>query len=72
MALLFPIRRCCRFEHVETTKYTKHTKTIVLMDTTVAKVNAADFEYLIDRKLLVIPTFFDNRLIACKVDGQKE
>ena len=41
--------------------------TLVLLDTT-GKANAADFEYLADKKLLVIPTFFDNRLIAYAVE----
>ena len=42
-------------------------KTIVLMDTTAAGIYAADLEYLADRKLLVIPTFFDNRVVAYNV-----
>ncbi len=55
-----------------TTLITAEGKTIVLMDTAAEEMNAADFEYLADRKLLVIPTFFDNRLIAYKVGEQKE
>lgn len=55
-----------------TTLITAEGKTIVLMDTTASKINAADFEYLADRKLLVIPTFFNNRLVAYKVEAQKE
>ena len=42
--------------------------TIVLMDTTDSKINSADFEYLEDKNLLLIPTFFDNRITAYKVE----
>ncbi len=38
-----------------------------LLDTTASKVNSADLEYIISRKLLLIPTFFDNRVIAYEV-----
>lgn len=38
-----------------------------LLDTTASKVNSADLEYIISRKLLLIPTFFDNRIIAYEV-----
>jgi peroxiredoxin len=41
---------------------------IVLQDTTDQKINAADFEYLPDRKLLIVPTFYDNRLLAYHVE----
>ena len=51
-----------------TTLITKKGKTIVLMDTTEAKINSADFEYLPQQKLLLLPTFFDNRLVAYKAD----
>lgn len=51
-----------------TTLITADGKTIVLMDTTASGVNAADFEYLPGKKLLVIPTFFDNRLVAYTVE----
>jgi hypothetical protein len=47
-------------------------KTIVLMDTTAAGINAADLEYLADRKLLLIPTFFDNRVVAYKVTEKRD
>ena len=40
---------------------------VVLLDTTAKKINAADFEYIADRKLLIIPTFFDNRLVAYRL-----
>ncbi len=37
---------------------------VVLVDTTAEKVNAADLEYVPERRLLIIPTFFDNRVVA--------
>lgn len=36
----------------------------VLQDTEASEVNAADFEYIEDLNLLIVPTFFDNRLVA--------
>ena len=50
-----------------TTLITAEGKTIILMDTTEANINSADFEYLAEKKLLVIPTFFDNRVVAYTV-----
>jgi sugar lactone lactonase YvrE len=41
----------------------------VLMDTTAAKINAADLEYVEKRNLLLIPTFFDNRVVAYRVSN---
>lgn len=38
-----------------------------LLDTTASKVNSADLEYIISRRLLLIPTFFDNRVIAYQI-----
>jgi DNA-binding beta-propeller fold protein YncE len=38
-----------------------------ILDTTVDKINAADITYIPHENLLVIPTFFDNRLMAYKV-----
>lgn len=35
-----------------------------LLDTTKDKINAADIEYLPGKKLVIIPTFFDNRCVA--------
>ncbi len=37
---------------------------VVLLDTTALKVNAADFEYIPEKALVVIPTFSDNRVVA--------
>ena len=42
-------------------------KIIVLMDTTASKINSADLEYITGKRLLLIPTFFDNRVVAYKV-----
>jgi hypothetical protein len=36
----------------------------VILDTAPQKINSADLEYIAKRKLLIIPTFFDNRVIA--------
>jgi hypothetical protein len=43
-------------------------KTSVLMNTTADRINSADFEYIKSKKLLLIPTFFDNRVVAYKVN----
>ncbi len=43
-------------------------ETVVLQNTTDAHINAADFEYIADRKLLLVPTFFDNRVTAYRVE----
>lgn len=51
-----------------TTLITAEGKTIVLLDTTESKINSADFEYIADKRLLLIPTFFDNRVVAYKVE----
>ncbi len=39
--------------------------TMVLLDTTKEKVNAADICFLDKWKMLLIPTFMDNRVVAC-------
>jgi sugar lactone lactonase YvrE len=41
---------------------------IVLIDTTASKINSADLEYIKNKKLLLIPTFFDNRVVAYTVE----
>jgi hypothetical protein len=38
-----------------------------LLDTTPAGVNAADLEYVAEQRLLLVPTFFDNRVVAYTV-----
>jgi len=37
---------------------------VVLFNTTVSKINAADIQYIRDKKILLVPTFFDNRVVA--------
>lgn len=37
---------------------------IVLLDTTEEQINAADFEYIPGKKMILIPTFFNNRVMA--------
>lgn len=37
---------------------------VVLMDTSPQKINAADFEYIPGTHLVIVPTFFDNRIVA--------
>lgn len=41
---------------------------IVLIDTTKQNINAADLEFIPSKKLLLIPTFFDNRVVAYQVE----
>lgn len=36
----------------------------VLLDTEAEKINAADIDYSIEKNLLLVPTFFDNRVVA--------
>jgi len=38
-----------------------------LLDTTASKINSADFEYILEKNLIIIPTFFDNRVIAYQI-----
>jgi DNA-binding beta-propeller fold protein YncE len=37
---------------------------VLLFDTTAESVNAADIVYIADRQLLLVPTFFNNRVVA--------
>ncbi|MDX1907178.1 MAG: PQQ-binding-like beta-propeller repeat protein [Bacteroidia bacterium] len=39
-------------------------KPVVLMNTTEQKINSADLETIPAKKLLLVPTFFDNRVVA--------
>ncbi|MBN1165453.1 MAG: SMP-30/gluconolactonase/LRE family protein [Candidatus Krumholzibacteriota bacterium] len=39
----------------------------VLLDTTVDKINSADITFIIKKDLLLIPTFYDNRIVACRL-----
>ncbi len=39
----------------------------LLLNTTRKKINAADFEYIPEKKLLLVPTFFNNRITAYRL-----
>jgi sugar lactone lactonase YvrE len=41
-----------------------------LLDTRDRKINAADFGYDVDKKILYIPTFYDNRVVAYKLEEE--
>lgn len=43
-------------------------KTQLLLDTVDAKMNTADIEYIPNQKLLLVPTFWKNKVIAYKVN----
>lgn len=45
---------------------TANGQVVTLLDTTAKKINAADLDYVIGQKMLLIPTFFDNRVVAYK------
>jgi sugar lactone lactonase YvrE len=40
---------------------------ILLFDTTPQGINAADIEYIADRRMLLVPTFMDNRVVAYEI-----
>lgn len=40
----------------------------ILLDTTAQKVQSADFEYIAETRTLIIPTFFDNRVVAYRLE----
>ncbi len=42
-------------------------KVSVLIDTTKEKIQSADFEYIASKNLIIIPTFFNNKVIAYKI-----
>ena len=52
----------------KTSLVTADGRIIVLIDTTPSKINAADLEYIKGKNLLLIPTFFDNRVVAYTVE----
>ena len=39
----------------------------LILNTKTPKINLADFEYIPDKKMLVIPTFYDNRLMMYQI-----
>ncbi|MBW2636372.1 MAG: SMP-30/gluconolactonase/LRE family protein [Deltaproteobacteria bacterium] len=41
---------------------------VVILDTTPSGINSADITYIKEKKLLIIPTFFDNRLMAYEIE----
>lgn len=45
----------------------KNGKATTLLDTTPSQVNSADIEFIPSQNLLIIPTFFDNRVVAYMV-----
>jgi len=47
---------------------TKTSPKMKILSTEAAKINAADIEYIKSKKLLLIPTFYDNRIMAYEVD----
>lgn len=42
-------------------------KNSLLLDTSAESINAADIEYIADKRLLLIPTFFKNKVVAYEV-----
>lgn len=42
-------------------------KRIQLLDTRKNEINAADIDYIMDQKLLLVPTFFDNKVVAYRL-----
>ena len=51
-----------------TSVLTKDGKVTELINTTGNKIYSADIEYIIDKNMLIIPTFFDNRVVAYKIN----
>jgi hypothetical protein len=52
----------------KTSYVTSSGQVTVLMDTTNQKINSADIEYIESKHILLIPTFFDNRVVAYKAE----
>jgi sugar lactone lactonase YvrE len=42
-------------------------KVLTLLDTSASKINSADLEYIVEKKLLILTTFSDNRLMAYEI-----
>lgn len=47
----------------------KNKKPIILSDTSKDKINAADLEYIPSKNLILIPTFFHNKVVAYKLSN---
>jgi DNA-binding beta-propeller fold protein YncE len=45
----------------------KNDKTIKLLDTTARELNTADIDYDLKHDLILVPTFFDNHIVAYKI-----
>jgi sugar lactone lactonase YvrE len=43
-----------------------------ILDLSVPGIYLADFEYIPDRDIIIIPTFFDNRLVTYRIEGGQE
>jgi len=41
---------------------------LIIFDTTSKGINAADIEYIPEKKMLLVPTFFDNRVMAYRLN----
>jgi hypothetical protein len=52
----------------KTSYVTSSGKVTVLLDTTNQKINSADIEYIESKHILLIPTFFNNRVVAYKAE----
>jgi len=50
-----------------TSLITKDGKLVTLLNTTDRKINAADLGYIPEKRIILIPTFFDNRVVAYKL-----
>jgi hypothetical protein len=48
-------------------KVTLNGKKELLLNTSLSKINAADIEYIQESHLLLVPTFFDNRVMAYEI-----
>ncbi|NIM91571.1 MAG: hypothetical protein GTO17_11560 [Candidatus Aminicenantes bacterium] len=53
--------------HGKLYRITQEGKITKLLDTTAPEINEADFEYIPEKNLFIIPTFFDNRIVAYKI-----
>ncbi len=52
----------------KTSYVTSSGKVTVLLDTTNQKINSADIEYIESKHILLIPTFFNNRVVAYQAE----
>ncbi len=52
----------------KTTLVRERAENVVIINTTDDKINAADLEFIAAERLLVIPTFYDNRVVAYTIE----